>query len=356
MMRFSAILLGASVMACLGGCAGIGPMVLPRDRFDYNAAIADSWKQQMLVNLVKIRYGDTPVFLDVTSVISQYSVAVGVNSGLEWQQVGPNTQSLSANASYIDRPTITYSPLSGAKFAQNIMTPIPPTAILSLIQSGYPVDLVFRLAVQSINGIYNRTGRLLRTHPAEPEFYSLIEKLQRIQDSGGIGIRVNNKEGQKGSMIVLKGKASKSLEADQRWVRETLGLNVNRNDFKVVFGAISANDGEIAILTRSVLDILTNLSLNVEVPLDDVEEERVNATMSETTSNGISLPPLISIHCSTSKPSNAFIEVRYRGQWFWIDDRDFRSKSLFSFIYFLFSLTETGEPQQGAPIVTIPIN
>src|SRR5574341_1364671 len=30
--------------------------------------------------------------------------------------------------------------------------PIPPTAILSLVQSGYPVDLVFRIAVQAING------------------------------------------------------------------------------------------------------------------------------------------------------------------------------------------------------------
>ena len=108
-------------------------------------------------------------------------------------------------------------------------------------------------------------------------------------------------------------------------------------------------------MTRSVLEILINLSLFVEFPLDHVEEERVNATVSETTSEGIPVPPLISIHSSTSKPSDAFIDVRYRDQWFWIDDRDIRSKALFTFIYFLFSLTETSV-QQGAPIITVPIN
>jgi hypothetical protein len=103
-------------MFLLSGCAGIGPPTLTRDRFDYNAAISDSWKQQMLINLVKIRYGDTPVFLDITSVISQYVFAGGLNVGFGWANTGgveSNTQSLGANANYIDRPTITYTPPSG---------------------------------------------------------------------------------------------------------------------------------------------------------------------------------------------------------------------------------------------------
>ena len=45
--------------------------------------------------------------------------------------------------------------------------------------------------------------------------------------------------------------------------------------------------------------------------------------------------------------------VAYRRDCHWIDDKDFASKWLFSFIMFLFTLTET-EGKQGAPVITIP--
>ena len=66
-LRFACAALGA--MMC--GCGGIGPRTITHDRFDYTETISTSWKQQMLVNLVKLRYGDAPVFLDVASVINQ---------------------------------------------------------------------------------------------------------------------------------------------------------------------------------------------------------------------------------------------------------------------------------------------
>lgn len=52
-----------ALISILIGCSGIGPRFLTRDRFDYTAAISDSWKDQMLLNMVKIRYADAPVFL-----------------------------------------------------------------------------------------------------------------------------------------------------------------------------------------------------------------------------------------------------------------------------------------------------
>jgi hypothetical protein len=41
------------LLAC--GCASVGPSSIVRDRFDYAAAISDSWKTQMLTNMVRIR-------------------------------------------------------------------------------------------------------------------------------------------------------------------------------------------------------------------------------------------------------------------------------------------------------------
>ena len=69
--------------------------------------------------------------------------------------------------------------------------------------------------------------------------------------------------------------------------------------------------------------------------------------------NGAPVPALIRILSSPQKPDDAFAAVPYRQDWYWIDDKDFPSKRLFSFIMFLFTLTDTGE-KQGAPIITIP--
>ena len=82
------------------GCAGVGPHTVARDRFDYTTAISDSWKDQMLVNMVKMRYGDTPTFLDVASVINQYSVESQLDLRLSWVDqfttALTNTQSVGA--------------------------------------------------------------------------------------------------------------------------------------------------------------------------------------------------------------------------------------------------------------------
>ena len=235
------------------GCAGIGPGTVARDRFDYTGAISDSWKHQMLLNMVKMRYGDAPVFLDVSSVISQYQIAGSINlDGTINSHPWSTSETLGATGQYIDRPTITYTPVMGDKFARNLMSPVPPAAILSLLQAGYPVDLVFRILVHEINGIRNRYGGEARAHPADPEFNSLLEKIRKIQTAGAIGMRFKKIGKDEAAVLLFPGKPDPATDSLSPEVRKILGLDPQANEFPVVYGAIPKDDKEIAILTRSI--------------------------------------------------------------------------------------------------------
>jgi hypothetical protein len=339
----------------LNGCASIGPRTVERDRFDYISAISDSWRAQMLLNLVKLRYGDAPVFLDVASVITQTGVqgTVGV-SGSWWQNPFSSFAGVSAAGTYGEKPTVTYLPMSGEKFARSLMTPIPPGAILSFLQAGYPADIVLRLTVHTINGIHSRFGYGARAREADPEFFPLVEKLRNLQQSGQIGLRVKRTGTQTATAIIFSKKLSPAIAADRNELRKLLGLNPEADEFDVVYGSVAANDKEIAVLTRSVLEILTDLSSYTDVPAANVEQKRTFPSPAPEIVNGAPVPPPIRILSSPQKPDDAFAAVPYGQNWYWIDDKDFASKRLFSFIMFLFTLTESGD-KQGAPIITVPV-
>ena len=72
MRRCGGLSLLVMVLA-VAGCASIGPGTVPRDRLDYISAVGESWKEQTLLNVVRLRDGDAPSFVDVSSVISAYT-------------------------------------------------------------------------------------------------------------------------------------------------------------------------------------------------------------------------------------------------------------------------------------------
>jgi hypothetical protein len=215
------------------------------------------------------------------------------------------------------------------------------------------VDLIFRMLVHEINGVRNRYGGEARAHPADPEFNSLLEKMRGIQSAGSIGMRFKKIDKDEAAVLIFRGKrdpATNSLTAE---VRKILGLDPQANAFQVVYGSVPKDDKEIAILTRSILEVLIDLSSDIEVPAAHAEEKRVSPTYAEKAASGEKIPPLIRIQSSSGKPGDAFVSVPYRNSYFWIDDRDLRSKKIFSFLMFIFLLVETGEKGM-APVVTIP--
>jgi hypothetical protein len=298
----------------------------------------------MLLNLVKLRYGDAPVFLDMSSVINHYTVE---------GSLGYSSSSFAGQGAYTDRPTITYLPVSGEKFARGLVTPIPPPVIVNLIQAGYPVDVVLRLCVHAINGIHTRYGGASRQRAADPEFYPLVEKLQKIQHAGEIGLRVQKTADQDTSVIVFKRRVSPALEADVTEVRRILGLDPDAMEFTVVYGSVASNNREIALLTRPMIEILIDLSSYIEVPAVNLAEGRTFSSPAPELVNGKPVMPLVRILSSPQRPEDFFAAVPYRQDWYWIDDKDFFSKQLFSFVMFLFWFLET-DTKQGAPLITLP--
>ena len=341
----------------------MGPGSVTRDRFDYSESVGESWKTQMLLNLVKLRYGDIPVFMDVGQVVAGYSLqrtlsgTAAVNTFNQGPPLNAVTSVLGGTAGviYNDSPTITYTPLAGERFARSMMSNIPPSSVMNVLQAGFPVDVVLRLAVQSINGIDNRrvAGGISHEHvrPANPEFYLLLEQLGRIQNSGDIGVRV----GPKGDTLTLVFRRSHSAAVRQavRNVTSLLGLDPEAKEFRIVYGAVPSDNKEIALITRSIFEVLLDISSSILVPDTHVTEHRVAATPEGDLGPEGTIPPLIRISSSAERPGDAFVAIPYHGYWFSIDDRDPASKNLFSFILLLFTFVETGS-KDITPVLAIP--
>ena len=352
----------SQLLALLGlliatGCRSIGPGTLPRDRFEYSSSIAESWKRQTLLNIVKLRYLDPPVFVDVGQIVAGYSLETALTAGGSLPQngaLGGNTATLGGSARFTDRPTVTYTPLTGNKFIKALMTPLPPESVFFTVQSGYPVDAVFSAAVGAMNSLKNQENTLEGVAPPDADFLRALDLLRRIQLSGAVGMRVQqDPQKQQTTIVTFRSKnVSEQTLADTRELRQLLHLDPEATELKLVFGATASNDKELALLTRSLLHILQTMAAQVEIPSEDVAEGRatpgVDLGTDATTRQG-----LVRIHSSQDKPTNASVAIQYRGHWFWIDDRDLKTKRAFAFMMILFTLAETGE-REPLPLITIP--
>jgi hypothetical protein len=350
----SALLLVASLVT--GGCQTIGPSNMQRDRLDYGAAVGDSWKEQTLLNITKLRYFDTPIFLDISSVVSSYSLQTDLSLGARIfpRSRGDTFRELGASGTYIDRPTISYTPVTGKKYVDALLRPIPPQAIFAMIQAGHQADFILRGTVRTINGVHNASASPGRAREEDPTFERVIDALRHIQQAGALGVRIEKRGTEEVTLVSFNEKAGKRAAEHIRYLREALGLGPEIKELLLTFGSIQRGPGELSVLSRSVLEILVELSAGVDVPEQHLAEKRARA-LSRRLQRGERAQPLAHIQSGTERPEDAFAAVRYRDHWFWIDDRDIYSKRAFTFLLMFSSIAETGIAPQ-APIITIPAN
>ncbi len=215
-----------------------------------------------------------------------------------------------------------------------------------------PVDLVLRVGVQSINGLRNWSSTTSGAHMAAPPFYELIDHLRQIQNAGALGLRIDQSGGVRRAFLTLHGTGTDApLAATMQRVKKLLGVEEKRDEFEIVYGRVRTDDDKVAVLTRSALEILNELSSLITVPALDVAAGRTSATVVESDVADVS--PLLAVRSGPKAPADAYVTVRYGSSWYWIDSEDYRSKVVFSFVQVLLAIAEKSRGGQ-APLITIP--
>ena len=349
-------LASAIAIALFTGCRSLGPGTVGRDRFEYSTAIGDSWKRQTLLNIVKLRYLDPPIFVDVGQIVSGYSLERGVSVSGQLAKSGAGDQFAAAGAHAIltDRPTITYTPLTGNKFVKSLMTPLTPESVFFMIQAGWPADNVLLLTLASINGLKNQESTINGTVPPDKDFLRALALLRRIQLSSSVAFRVRqDAKGQQTALLnIYRENITPEALADSTELRRLLRLDPDATEFELVFGAVAANNQEVAVLTRSILHLMQTMAAQVEVPPQDLAQH--NAAPGWESAPDLDMANrLIQIRSSKDAPARAYVAVSYNDYWFWIDKHDLKSKRVFASMMMLFTLADSGE-KEALPLITIP--
>lgn len=376
--RSSAAALAAALLLVLSACNATGPRAVRTARTAYNQAVVDTWNEQLLLNLVRLRYRDTPFFLEVSSVSTQYSLGANASAG---GRVGDGDAGgdVGLGAGWSESPTITYAPLAGEKFVSQLLAPISLGTLFLLPQSGWSIERVLRCCVQRLNDLPNAPSAAGPTPTLAPrfeEFHHAARLLRELQVEGGLELGVRRP--------VPRGEGARSGEAEEAAeeaapvgpyvvrfprreeapgiveLRRLLGtVEAAEGSLELTFtvGALDRERGELAVFPRSLMGVLFYLSQAVEPPEPHLAKGW--ATVTRDASGGVFdwrrvTGDLLRVPSSRERPAEAFIAVPYRGAWFYIADDDLESKSTFGLLAQLFSL-QAGDSRSLVPVLTLPL-
>lgn len=357
LLRRITIAVAFFLLTGLSGCVTLGPGAIQGSRTQYNLALLETDDEQLLLNLVRLRYRDRVLFLEASSLTTQFNFGgtVGVDYG--YQSRARENSVLGGRVAVEERPTVTYSPLQGKAFVERIMSRISLETIVLLSGGGWSPDRAFRVCVERMNGLRNATGADGPTPARAPEFEDFARatgllNVMRDKDlfAGG--------RGPEDEVSVLRFRPEAQGLAEYEELMALLGLDPGRRVYSLV-NSLDRSDGfTLSVRTRSFLGIMYFLSQSVEVP----EADRLNGLVTETR-DAAGEPfnwsrvteGLMRIQWSQERPVNAAVAIPYRDHWFYIEDSDLDSKSTFSLLGQLYAL-QSGDVRSAAPLLTIPVS
>lgn len=389
----------------LEGCQ-LGPRTVPTSAAHYSDAVRIAQSEQLLVNLVRLRYRDHPVFLSVAGISTQFEFRGTASLEGTIADGSSDTLGLGGGVQYAERPTITFGILSGDSFERDMLQPIRVGTIALLAESGWRVDRVLRLTVEGMNGLRHARTASGPTPASPPEYEPFLEAvtlLQRLGDRGSIDFEFEVRDrlfsdpiprtqlsgedlliAARGGIefrrtgegddyqpvleerrLVLRVHPDAADAPDVARLRSLLGLDPARDRYDIVSRDDADHDAatdrgrltQVILDTRSLQGVLYFLSHGVRPTDRHLERGTVTRTAHPDGRDfdwHTLLVGLFRIESGSGPPTDAAVAARHRGAWFWIADDDETSKSTFLLLRHLFAL-QSGDQPTVEPVLTLPL-
>lgn len=396
----------STLCTLITGCS-LGPGVLKSSRLSYNKAVHTSANEELLLNMVRLRYREPMQFLQIGNITSQYSYSTDLSLKGSIPLLGSAIDVLTANGSVArsEKPTISYKPLEGKQFVNRVLEETNLNTFLLLIRGGWNIERVSRILVDSVGELTNYPK-----YSSYGDFVKLMQLWDKLQDRGDLvftylpgknriiadsipksQVVLENlvTASQQGYSIKPSGNGQYQLtktgpaklvmkviyrsqtEADQadtllgvkpqHTITSDGGLleHIEFTDTLLSAESQVTHKGSLVklpLVLRSFSKQLFALSRSIKMPEKDQAMVKTHLnSKGESIDVRKALSSLINIKTSSSilKPDNALVAVDYRGAWFYIDKNDGKSLSTFAMLTLLYSL-QAGEEESG-PVLTIPI-
>jgi hypothetical protein len=357
-LRAAAFVVFCALLSAVCGCALVGPRMISAGRADYNEAINRTEDEQMLLAIVKGRYGETSSLLAVSGVAAnvRFGTSAGVQAGFgpESNYAG-NLVPFTGGMAYEENPTITYVPVQGERYLRQVLSPVPLDILILFIRNDADFARPFTLFANRINDMRNPNFLDGPSAEPDPRFQRFVE-LHSLLDRAGIVHLVADARKEIPFYVLISGYAPAYAQEVKEYL-SLLGLPqpADRSSpivIPVYFAVMQKELNGMAISTRSTYDMIQILQAAVEVPPEHAAEGLT-----------IKYPPSglagrdVHIHSSKNEPKNAAIAVKHRGYWFYIDDANMSTKIMYRTARMLWSVSiAAAAEQKGTPLLTIPVS
>jgi hypothetical protein len=416
-VRTTVLICSLVIMLMLQGCIA-GPSLYRVSFNNYSDAIRKTADGQMLANLVRMRYYESPVFLQVASISTNFTVNGDVGASATLDKSAFDSYGFNAGAGYSESPTITFSLPESREYFGRLMAPLSANQITQMIDAGFDSEAVMRTAVRKINGLRNLTidhsaypqkprsydafrealtlmkrlnseglaeiapgsGFALWSSPVGPIDFDPLSQVAMIasqvlaQKTAG-GDIIKNEKGEWelhifARRMTLRFSPAANRSPDAQRLKKLLQLELDRNAFPILTSEFTATEKGRAYVGKSPAS-LDPKAIWTEIGL----QGRSMMEIMQITSTAVQVPAedieegvtfvdpsptsdpgdaMLVIKSSKREPSNATLRIKYRGHWFYIEDNDLQSRASFALVTALFAVT--GGTVPGAnPILTLPV-